>query len=216
MNDRAPTSPLTAAGLLALLAAAGTALLAGTWWLTHEHIAAEERRVVLRQLQQLVPASEYDNALQDDRITIVDAEAFATETPVVVWRARRGDEPVAAVMRVSAPGGYNGPIELLIGIDADGRLRGVRVTRHRETPGLGDAIEAERSDWIRQFRGRAIGNPPLDQWRVRADGGSFDQLTGATITPRAVVAGVRRALVYFENHRDTLFNRPSEATDDDG
>jgi electron transport complex protein RnfG len=122
---------------------------------------------------------------------------------------------VAAVFSVVARGGYAGDIELLVGVRADGRVAGVRVVEHHETPGLGDGIEADKSDWIRGFDGRSLGDPPREDWAVRRDGGDFDQFTGATITPRAVVEAVRDTLIYFEDHRDQVFaqNRqnPGEA-----
>ena len=114
------------------------------------------------------------------------------------------------VLKFKAVNGYNGNIELLAGIRSDGTLLGVRVTRHKETPGLGDAIEAEKSDWILGFSGKSLGRPATAQWTVERDGGAFDQFTGATITPRAVVEAVRDALAYFEANRDYLFDTASQ------
>ncbi len=106
---------------------------------------------------------------------------------------------------VVAPDGYSGDIRLLVGILANGELAGVRVLNHRETPGLGDAIETRRSDWIRQFAGLSLDAPPANAWTVRKDGGEFDQFAGATITPRAVIKAVRQALVFFEQNQAILF-----------
>jgi electron transport complex protein RnfG len=124
---------------------------------------------------------------------------------VTVYRARLHGEPVALVIAAVAPDGYSGTIRLLVGINVDGSLSGVRVVAHRETPGLGDAIEEERSDWILGFTGKSLQNPPLQKWAVKKDGGAFDQLTGATITPRAVVKAVRQALLYYRDQKDALF-----------
>ena len=135
--------------------------------------------------------------------------ALGTQQAVPVYRAFRNGEPVAALLTPVAPNGYSGEIRLLVGIYADGRVAGVRVLGHKETPGLGDAIEIERSDWITSFAGRSLGNPPLEDWKVKRDGGVFDQFTGATITPRAVVQAVRKTLLYFERHRDELFQKTS-------
>ena len=110
------------------------------------------------------------------------------------------------VLKFNAVDGYNGNITLLAGINRDGSLRGVRVVSHKETPGLGDAIEAEKSDWIRAFSGRSLRDPAAEQWTVQRDGGEFDQFTGATITPRAVVNAVRMALEYYEANRGRLFD----------
>lgn len=196
---------LHSAAALALVAAAGTALLAGVYQLTAERIAEQERRAVLEQLGQIVPPGRYDNELQDDRLQFSDESHFPGNTSVTAYRARKGGRPVAVILRFSAPNGYNGAIRLLAGIDYDGKLAGVRVASHRETPGLGDAIEAEKSDWIRSFEGRSLRDPQPERWAVKRDGGAFDQFTGATITPRAVVEAVQRALEYYEAHRDTLF-----------
>ena len=195
--------------LLALIAAGGVALLAGADLLTRDLIAAQEARLVREQLAQVLPADSYDNDPRTDRISISDPVALGQAGPVPVFRARRGGEPVAVVMEVTAPDGYNGDIRLLVGIWFDGTISGVRVTRHRETPGLGDPIEARRSDWIDGFRGRSLTDPAAAGWAVRRDGGEFDQFTGATITPRAVVGAVHRALEYFAAHREEMFGEVS-------
>lgn len=202
-------SLLRSAASLGLVAVAGTTLLAGVHHLTAERIAAQERRAVLEQLEQIIPAGRYDNELQDDWITVTDERHFPRGQQVVAYRARRDGQPVAVIFRFAAVDGYNGPIHLLAGIEADGSLLGVRVTSHRETPGLGDAIEAEKSDWIRSLDGRSLRSPEPAHWGVRRDGGAFDQFTGATITPRAVVEAVQRALEYHENNRRALFEAPA-------
>jgi electron transport complex protein RnfG len=197
--------PLRSAASLGLVAIAGTTLLAGVHHLTAERIAAQERRAVLEQLQQIIPDERYDNVLQDDWFVFTDEAHFPRGQEVTAYRARRGDQPVAVILRFAAVNGYNGPIHLLAGIEADGRLSGVRVTAHRETPGLGDAIEAERNDWIESFTGRSLRSPGPEGWGVRRDGGEFDQFTGATITPRAVVEAVRLALEYYASNQQALF-----------
>lgn len=196
---------LRSAASLGLVAIAGTSLLAGVHHLTAERIEEQERRAVLEQLQEIIPADRYDNALQDDWIAFTDEAHFPRGQQVLAYRARRDGQPVAVILRFAAVDGYNGPIHLLAGIEADGSLAGVRVTAHRETPGLGDAIEVERSDWIRSFEGRSLRSPGPEGWSVRRDGGEFDQFTGATITPRAVVEAVRLALDYFARNRQALF-----------
>ncbi|MGK2926204.1 MAG: electron transport complex subunit RsxG [Lysobacterales bacterium] len=209
-------SLLRSAASLGLVAVAGTTLLAGVHHLTAERIAAQERRAVLEQLEQIIPANRYDNPLQDDWITVSDEQHFPRGQQVVAYRARRGGQPVAVIFRFAAMDGYNGPIHLLAGVEADGSLLGVRVTSHRETPGLGDGIEAERSDWIHAFDGQSLRSPEPARWGVRRDGGAFDQFTGATITPRAVVEAVRRALEYHEVNRQALFEAPAAAPQEAG
>lgn len=201
--------------LLGLIALLGTALLAGVHALTEDRIAAQQRRAVLQQLNQVLPAAAYDNALHEDFVDINEPGFFRHPAPVRVYRARRQGAPVAVVMNLVAPDGYNGDIRLLVGIFDDGTISGVRVLEHRETPGLGDPIERRRSDWITRFDGRSLSNPEPRGWAVRRDGGVFDQFTGATITPRAVVEAVQRALAYFSAHHGALFSTPGERQDDD-
>jgi electron transport complex protein RnfG len=205
---------LRSAASLGLVAIAGTTLLAGVHQLTAGRIAEQERRAVLEQLQQIISPDRYDNVLQDDWIAFTDEAHFPRGQQVIAYRARRGEQPVAVILRFAAVNGYNGPIHLLAGIEADGSLAGVRVTSHRETPGLGDAIEVERNDWIRSFDGRSLRSPGPEGWNVSRDGGAFDQFTGATITPRAVVGAVRLALEYYEGNRQALFDAASATAEE--
>lgn len=200
-------SMLRNAALLGLIAVLGTALLASIYALTADRIADQQRRAVLVQLHQVLPTSAYDNALQDDLIEVREPEFFKTDHPVQVYRARQDNRPAAAILNLVAPDGYNGDIRLLVAIYVDGTVSGVRVVEHRETPGLGDPIERQRSDWITAFEGRSLHNTPDPAWAVKRDGGVFDQFTGATISPRAVVEAVHRALAYFAANRDTLFEQ---------
>jgi electron transport complex protein RnfG len=207
-NGRSFAKSALSLGLVAVL---GTTLLSGVNQATAKRIEQQERRVVLEQLGQIIPPNRYDNVLQDDRFSFADETWFPQGQEVVAYRARRGGQPVAVILRFMAVDGYSGPIGLLAGIEADGRVTGVRVTSHRETPGLGDAIEIGKSDWIRSFDGRSLGAPPGTEWTVRRDGGAFDQFTGATITPRSVVNAVKLALEYHEHHRDFLYDTAATA-----
>lgn len=207
MNYR---SSLITAVILFLFAVIGTGLVALTYDSTSERIAANERERLLRKLHVLAPPERHDNDLFADTITVRDEVLLGTPEPVTVYRARSGKQPVALVMAPVAPDGYSGSIRLLVGINYDGTLTGVRVVTHRETPGLGDAIEEERSGWIYGFDGKSLQNPPTGRWEVRKDGGDFDQLTGATITPRAIVGAVRKSLLYYREHREALFSRDTE------
>lgn len=201
--------------LLGIIALSGTALLAGVNALTHERIEEQEKRRMLQQLNEIVPASSFDNDLLADMIEVRDDAHFRHSTPIRIYRARMDGAPVAVLMLVTAPDGYNGDIRLLTGIRDDGTVIGVRVVAHRETPGLGDPIEAERSDWILGFGGKSLRNPEGEGWAVRKDGGQFDQFTGATITPRAVVRSVHDTLLYFQDNRQSLFERPSPKVEQD-
>jgi electron transport complex protein RnfG len=198
---------LTSTLLLTLFALGGTAGVAYVFDQTEERIAANERAALLASLTEIVPSEAYDNDIVHDVIEL-EAEELNPRGTVTAYRARRNGTTSAVVLTVVAPDGYSGPIKLLVGIYADGRVAGVRVVSHRETPGLGDAIDARRSDWIRAFSGRSLGDPPPGEWGVERDGGAFDQFTGATITPRAVVKAVKRTLVYFDAHREALFAEP--------
>jgi Na+-translocating ferredoxin:NAD+ oxidoreductase subunit G len=211
MRAEIARSMFRAAAILAGFAVFGALLVAVTWESTAQRIAANERAFLLRSLADVLPEHGYDNAIHEDAITVTDA-LLGTTAPVAVYRARLRGRPVALVLAPVAPGGYSGPIRLLVGVLADGTISGVRVVGHRETPGLGDRIEVERDDWVLGFDGRSLGQPPRERWAVRRDGGVFDQFTGATITPRAVVSAVRDALVYFEAHHDALFAAPAGAS----
>ena len=197
-------------GLTVLLAVAVAAfgLVALVHEATREDIAASAQARRLARFQEVLQGQGFDNDLLADVIEVHDAELLGTSKTLRAWRARRGDRAVAVVLEAVAPNGYSGPISLLVGIAPDGHLLGVRVLEHRETPGLGDAIESGRSDWIERFAGLSLRNPASAEWRVRKDGGNFDQFTGATITPRAVVGAVANALRYFERHRDELLAPP--------
>lgn len=203
-------APWRSALALGLVVIIGTALLAVVNHLTRERISDQEQRAVLQQLQQLLPADEYDNELHQDYYRFRDESYFPQGQLVTAYRARKQGQPVAVILRFAAMDGYNGRINLLAGIDTSGHLTGVRVTSHKETPGLGDGIEIERSNWISTFEGKSLQQPEIGQWAVRRDGGVFDQMTGATITPRAVVNAVRRALAYFQSHQKELFNHPRQ------
>lgn len=206
-----PTLRATLQGgaLLAACALLAAALLSGVERITREPIAESRRQLQLNALSLVLPRTLYDNDPLAERIAVVAPRWLGSREPRSVWRARRDGAPSALVLEAVAPDGYAGPIRLLVGVDSDGRVLGVRVLQHQETPGLGDAIEAERSDWIDGFRGRALGDPPQPRWTVRKHGGAFDQFAGATITPRAVVAAVRRVLQFVDVHGEALFAAPS-------
>ncbi len=213
-DSRIPGTVL-AGVLLGAFVLLGTMLVTGIEQSTRERIDANEREWVLRSLNEIVPRDRYDNTLSADTITVADKEMLGSTEPLTVYRARAGGQPVAAIVEAVAPDGYAGEIRLLVGVDFDGTLAGVRVARHQETPGLGDAIEAAKSDWIRSFAGRSLANTTASEWAVRSDGGRFDQFTGATITPRAVVRAVHKALIYFNANRDALFVDSAGPTDDE-
>ncbi len=189
-----------------IFAVAGTSLVAVTENLARESIIENERRVLLRNLHALLPADKLDNDIVEDTLLIPASALLGTEDASQVYRARYRGEPVAAIFNSIAPDGYSGKIHLLVGVYYDGSIAGVRALRHAETPGLGDGIEIQKSDWIRDFDAKSLGDPPLTQWLVKRDQGVYDQFTGATITPRAVVQAVKNTLLYYEQNAEVIFD----------
>jgi electron transport complex protein RnfG len=202
--------PVKPALTLAVVAAVLTALLALVASFTRDRIASNEQAWIKQRLDALVPPSAHDNDLLTDSISVTAPDLLGSSQPVKIYRARRAGTPVAAVLRPIAPDGYRGPIELLVAIGQDGRLIGVQVIRHEETPGLGDAFESRDVHWLDRFRGRSLTDPPIQRWTVRRDGGDFDAFTGATITPRAIVKAVRNALEYYQRNSKRIFDQPTE------
>lgn len=196
---------LITAAMLALFGMIGTGLVALSYTGTRERVAANERAALLQRLDALLPAGSFDNDVVADTLQVRDPGLLGSKQSVTVYRARQQGRPSVAVLTPVAPDGYSGEIKLLVGIRYDGTLTGVRVLAHHETPGLGDPIEEGRSDWITRFTGHSLSNPAASGWKVKRDGGDFDQFTGATITPRAVVGAVHRCLLYFAQHRAELF-----------
>ena len=204
------THMLRTALLLGLFALISAWLVAITFDVTKEPIATSEKKALLRNLHQLIPADIHDNDMFSDVITVQEPTLLGTNKALRVFRARKENNPVALTIESVAPDGYSGNIFLLIAIRYDGSLLGVRVSKHKETPGLGDAIEIERSNWINGFNDKSLSNTNNEAWQVEKDGGEFDQFTGATITPRAIVKAVHNTLLYYQQHRDSLFSKTNK------
>ena len=190
--------------VLALFAAITVAVVAITQQSTESRIAAEQRAAQIRALGEILPAHSYDNALLDN-VIVLNESLLGHRKDTPAYLASLDGEPAAVILQANAPDGYSGTISLLIGIMADGTLSGVRVIQHKETPGLGDAIELAKSAWITSFNGKSLTNPSERGWAVKKDQGEFDQFAGATITPRAVVKAVHKALQYFDHNQAELF-----------
>ena len=190
--------------LLMLFAILGGSMVGITYEATANKIADNERRAMLRSLNQILPADTYDNDLISDTLKLEADDRLGHKEESIAYLAKKDNKIVAIVFSVITLDGYNGEIKLLIGVNADSTLAGVRVVYHNETPGLGDALEAKRSDWIFSFNGKSLENPDINDWKVKRDGGVFDQFTGATITPRAVVKAVQHSLIYFDRNRQKL------------
>ncbi len=196
---------IIASGLiLGMFAIIGTALVGITQQTTAEQISENERQALLRKLNQILPHDKYDNDLLQSTLTIAADDRLGQQEAATIYIASKQQQISAMIFPVIAPKGYSGPIKMLVGINIDGSLAGVRVVSHKETPGLGDAVEIERNDWILGFNHKSLENPKQKNWKVKRDGGEFDQFTGATITPRAVVQAVHLCLVYFNRHKAEL------------
>lgn len=194
---------LTASNLL-IFTLVGTALLALTYNLTHERIAASELAEKLKLVSQLVPPDSLDNDIMRDTVTVAADPLLGNEGETLAYRARKGGQPVAVVLEAVAPDGYSGKIRLIVAVKADGAVGGVRVVAHKETPGLGDYIDIAKGNWIKGFDGKTLLAGRENDWKVKKDGGQFDYMAGATITPRAVVKAVRKTLEYYAQHKDAL------------
>lgn len=205
------TAPiLLAAAVLSAFSVTGVALVALTHQVMDGRIAENERLAMQGKIESIIPSGQFDNDPLEDLIRVSARELLGADT-TRVHRVRKGDAPVAVILDPVVPDGYAGPIRLLVSVLRDGTVGGVRVLLHHETPGLGDKIEERKSDWVLGFDGKSLSNPPLEGWAVKRDGGEFDQFTGATITPRAIVNAVKNTLIYVRQQGDTLFE-PVAAT----
>lgn len=203
MATEEPEMRSSHATVLAMFALIATTVVSLTHCSTNDKIVRNQINDTQRQLSQVLPENTFNNLLYEDSTTLADTRSRQTRT---IYTAKIDDEPTAVVITATAPDGYVSDISLLIGIYKDGRIAGVRVTQHRETPGLGDKIEYRRSDWITRFDGKSISHPLT--WAVKKDGGEFDQLTGATITSKSVVRAIRDTLLFFEDNSNYLFPDP--------
>ena len=199
---------LITAALLIAFAVAGAALVGLTFTQTKDDIKYNEKLTLLRKLNNIIPADAYSNDLLLDTISLKPNRLLGTKESSLAYRARKNDKDIAIVLSSIAPNGYNGPIHMLVGIYNNGQLAGVRVIKHRETPGLGDAVSVSHSNWILGFNNKSLSNPDSNRWKVKRDGGDFDQFTGATITPRAVVKAIHNTLLYFQQNQTMLFSKP--------
>jgi Na+-translocating ferredoxin:NAD+ oxidoreductase subunit G len=196
--------------ILVVFTAAFTAVMALTYQATKAPIEASAQEEKLKLIGEVLPAAMYDNVLLDDRVEIAPSPQLGLSQTSVVYRARKRGAPVALVLEAAAPDGYSGRIDLLLAVRASGEVVAVRVTRHKETPGLGDYIDIHKDKrkthpWISQFDGRSFALVPQAEWRVKKDGGRFDQVAGATISARAVTNAVGRALRYAVDNQQRLF-----------
>lgn len=193
------------AGILSAFALIGTLLLTGVFSVTHEPILRSEEAARMALFRQIVPDGMHDNDLLQDVLQVPPSAVLGTREPTQAHRARIAGQPAAVILEAVAPDGYSGDIKLLIAIRVDGSVAGVRVLTHKETPGLGDYIDIGHGNWIKNFDAQSLAKTVSELWKVKKDGGQFEYRAGATITPRAVVKAVHKALLYFDKHRYALF-----------
>ncbi len=198
---------------LAAIGAVCAALVSSTYMLTRDRIAANEQAWLEKSLEPALAGIFFDGGVSESMLVIPVPHELPGADDVIVYRVYADNRPVAALFAVTAPDGYAGPIRILVGIEYDGTVTGIRILEHRETPGLGDRIVSSRSDWVFQFDGRSIRNPIAGGWAITSDGGQFDQLTGASVTPRAVITAIRETLIYFDANREELFAAPATEVD---
>ena len=206
----APRMAVRTALILFAFVVVFTALLASAYTLTRPAIEAAAAEEKMKLIDEVLPRSAYDNDLLKDTIALGPTPELGLDTASTAYRARRGGKLVALIFEAVAPDGYAGKIRLIVALAPDGTVYGVRVTQHKETPGLGDYIEPKKDKnkerpWITQFDGLTPASSTPREWQVKKDGGRFDAVAGATVTPRAVVKAVRKAALYVEAQRTTLF-----------
>ncbi|WP_334063039.1 electron transport complex subunit RsxG [Alteromonas genovensis] len=207
-NNPIKDSLIKNGAMLGAFAIVTTALIAVTFFGTKDTIEEQKRRKLLSVLNEVVPSSLHTNPLYAD-CTVIDSSALGPGNHAI-YRARLNGQPSGLVVQATAPDGYSGNIDMVIGVDVNLNVLGVRVVEHKETPGLGDKVELAVSDWIKTFAGKDFSSNNLAPWQVKKDGGEFDQFTGATITPRAVVNAVKNALIYVEENQTRLFDAPNQ------
>lgn len=213
MKKKEPTAVTMAARtaiILFVFVIVFTGLLAGAYLWTKPALEASAAEEKMKLIDEVLPRGSYDNELLKDTVSLPASPLLGTDEETVAYRARKGGQAVALVLEAVAPDGYSGKIRLILAVNADGSVAGVRVTLHRETPGLGDYIEPKKDKnkerpWITQFNGLTHAAVSDKEWKVKKDGGRFDAIAGATVTPRAVVKAVRKATKYVAENQTQLY-----------
>lgn len=195
--------------ILTLFALATTGAVTLTQLATADKIEQQAQLQLKNMLQEVLPKSAYNNQLVSDCIEVKD-DLLGHQQTQRAYRAHNDGQPSAIIIPSTAPDGYSGNIEIISAIYLDGRVAGVRVIKHKETPGLGDKIELKRSDWISSFNGLTAESEEDSRWAVKKEGGQFDAFTGATITPRAVINAVKRSSLFIQQHQQTLFAQANQ------
>lgn len=201
--------------ILALFAVVCTAVVSIVFELTKDTIKEQEQLQLLTTLHSIISPDRHDNDIAKDCVN-TNNEAFGTKEVHKAYIARANGKVIAVALTTVAPDGYNGNIELIVAVNADESISGVRVLKHQETPGLGDRVETRKSDWVLGFNSKKVIDEEDSRWAVAKDGGMFDQFTGATITPRAVVKAIKKTVYYFNTHKQMILSRPNACAISDG
>ena len=196
---------LRTAAIMLAFAFIGTLLLASVFDVTRAPIEASEKAARLSLFKEILPAENYDNDLLASQVTIAPNALLGNRLPSIANVAKQPQQTAGVILEAIAHDGYSGDIKLLIAIRADGSISGVRVLAHKETPGLGDYIDIAHGNWIKLFDNESLEKTAAEQWQVKKDGGQYDYMVGATITPRAVVKAVKQALQFYQQNKQTLF-----------
>jgi len=196
------------AEILALFAIICTGIVGIVNELTKDKIKVQQELQLLKTLHSIIEPSRYDNNISQDCIHI-NSSMLGSNNQQVAYIARKNNDVIAIAVTVTAPDGYNGDISLIVGVNIDNSISGVRVLKHQETPGLGDKIELRKSNWISSFTGKKVFTENDTRWSVVKDGGIFDQFTGATITPRAVIKSVKKAVLFIQTNKNSILSKPN-------
>jgi len=206
----APLMAVRTAATLFVFVTIFTGLLSAAYLWTKPAIEASATEEKMKLVDEVLPRTEYDNALLEDTLALPATPELGLKDPTTLFRARQAGQPVALVFEAVAPDGYAGKVKLIVAVRANGEVAGVRVTQHRETPGLGDYVDPRKDKnkarpWITQFNGMSLDKVIDKNWKVRKDGGQIDYHAGATVTPRAVSKAVLKAVKWAVANRDRLF-----------
>jgi electron transport complex protein RnfG len=209
-DPTAATMAVRTAIILFVFVIVFTGILSGAYLWTKPALEASAAEEKMKLINEVLPRGIYDNELLKDTVALPASSLLGTDEPTLAYRAKKGTQPVAIVLEAIAPDGYSGKIRLILAVNFDGSIAGVRVTQHKETPGLGDYIEPKKDKnkerpWITQFNGHAYATTTDREWRVKKDGGQFDFMAGATVTPRAVIKAVRKATKYVAENQEALY-----------
>lgn len=204
IKDHLKKISTTAVAMIIFSLAASTALSI-SYFITKSPIDESDAKAKRIFLNQVIPTDLYDNNLVKDIISIEPSPLLGNKKNIDVYRAKKNNRVIAVIIESVAPDGYSGEIKTLVGIDHEDKILGVRVIAHKETPGLGDYIEIDKSQWIKNFDLKSLDKASEKQWTVKKDGGDFDYISGATITPRAVIKSTYKCLLYVKENKKRLF-----------